>query len=192
MAFTRDDAFALLQKYNDSEALIKHALSVEGVMRHYAVKNGEDPEVWGITGLLHDLDYEKYPEEHCKKEQEILTGEGIDPVIIRAVVSHGYGICSDVKPESLMEKSLYTFDELTGLVTATALMHPSKSVMDLKVKSVKKKFKSKGFAAGVNREVITQGCEWMGIDVSEAIEEVIAGMQDVAEAIGLKGEVSED
>ncbi|MDD4691935.1 MAG: HDIG domain-containing protein [Eubacterium aggregans] len=188
MALTRQEAIELLEEYNESDALIKHALAVEGVMRHYARKYGEDEELWGIVGLLHDLDYEKYPEEHCIKVQEILKARGVDPQIIRAIASHGYGLCCDIEPKSQMEKILYTVDELTGLVNATAIMRPSKSVMDLGVKSVKKKFKNKGFAAGVNRDVVLKGCENLGLDLEGIIEEVILGMRSVAKEIGLEGE----
>ena len=188
MALTRQEAIELLEEYNESDALIKHALAVEGVMRHYARKYGEDEELWGIVGLLHDLDYEKYPEEHCIKVQEILKARGVDPQIIRAIASHGYGLCCDIEPKSQMEKTLYTVDELTGLVNATAIMRPSKSVMDLGVKSVKKKFKNKGFAAGVNRDVVLKGCENLGLDLEGIIEEVILGMRSVAKEIGLEGE----
>lgn len=188
MALTRQEAIELLEEYNESDALIKHALAVEGVMRHYARKYGEDEELWGIVGLLHDLDYEKYPEEHCIKVQEILRARGVEPQIIRAIASHGYGLCCDIEPQSQMEKILYTVDELTGLVNATAIMRPSKSVMDLGVKSVKKKFKNKGFAAGVNRDVVLKGCENLGLDLEGIIEDVILGMRSVAKEIGLEGE----
>lgn len=192
MELTRQEAIELLEEYNESDALIKHALAVEGVMRHYAKKYGEDETLWGIVGLLHDLDYEKYPEEHCIKVQEILRARGVEPQIIRAIASHGYGLCCDIEPQSQMEKILYTVDELTGLVNATAIMRPSKSVMDLGVKSVKKKFKSKGFAAGVNRDVVLKGCENLGMDLGDVIEEVILGMQSVAKEIGLEGEPTEE
>lgn len=186
---TRDEALALLKEYNESDALVKHGLAVEGVMRHFARKYGEDEEKWGIVGLLHDLDYEKYPDQHCVKVQEIMQERDIDPEIIRAVASHGYGICVDIEPQSQMEKVLYTIDELTGLVNATAIMRPSKSVLDLETKSVKKKFKSKGFAAGVDREIIKKGCERMEMDLGDVIEEVILGMHEVCDAIDLRGEV---
>lgn len=186
---TRDEAVALLKEYNESDALVKHGLAVEGVMRHFARKYGEDEEKWGIVGLLHDLDYEKYPDQHCVKVQEIMQERDIDPEIIRAVASHGYGICVDIEPQSQMEKVLYTIDELTGLVNATAIMRPSKSVLDLETKSVKKKFKSKGFAAGVDREIIKKGCERMEMDLGDVIEEVILGMREVCDAIDLRGEV---
>ena len=186
---TRDEALALLKEYNESDALVKHGLAVEGVMRHFARKYGEDEEKWGIVGLLHDLDYEKYPDQHCVKVQEIMQERNIDPEIIRAVASHGYGICVDIEPKSQMEKVLYTIDELTGLVNATAIMRPSKSVLDLETKSVKKKFKSKGFAAGVDREIIKKGCERLEMDLGDVIEEVILGMREVCDAIDLRGEV---
>lgn len=186
---TRDEALALLKEYNESDALVKHGLAVEGVMRHFARKYGEDEEKWGIVGLLHDLDYEKYPDQHCVKVQEIMQERDIDPEIIRAVASHGYGICVDIEPQSQMEKVLYTIDELTGLVNATAIMRPSKSVLDLETKSVKKKFKSKGFAAGVDREIIKKGCERLEMDLGDVVEEVILGMREVCDAIDLRGEV---
>ena len=186
---TGNEALALLKEYNESDALVKHGLAVEGVMRHFARKYGEDEEKWGIVGLLHDLDYEKYPDQHCVKVQEIMQERDIDPEIIRAVASHGYGICVDIEPKSQMEKVLYTIDELTGLVNATAIMRPSKSVLDLETKSVKKKFKSKGFAAGVDREIIKKGCERLEMDLGDVIEEVILGMREVCDAIDLRGEV---
>ncbi len=188
-SLTRDEALELLKEYNESDALVKHGLAVEGVMRHFARKYGEDEEKWGIVGLLHDLDYEKYPDQHCVKVQEIMQERDIDPEIIRAVASHGYGICVDIEPQSQMEKVLYTIDELTGLVNATAIMRPSKSVLDLETKSVKKKFKSKGFAAGVNREIIKKGCERLEMDLGDVIEEVILGMREVCDAIDLRGDV---
>ena len=149
----------------------------------------EDQDKWGVVGLLHDLDYEMYPNEHCKKTREIMEEKGLDEELIRAVESHGYGLVNEVKPESNLEKVLYTIDELTGLVNATAIMRPSKSVLDLNVKSVKKKFKSKGFAAGVNREVINSGCEILEKPLDEVIEHTIEGMKLVADEIGLKGVV---
>ncbi len=182
---TRDEAWALLTEYNSSESLINHALAVEAVMRHMARKYSEDEELWGIIGLIHDLDYERFPEEHCSKTREILTERGWPSDYIRAVVSHGWGICSDEKPESLMEKVLFTIDELTGLVTACALVRPSKSVMDLTAKSVKKKWKQPAFAAGADRSVISQGAEMLEIELSDLFTEVIMGMRDVAKKIGL-------
>lgn len=154
-------------------------------MRYFARKYGEDEDFWGIVGLLHDLDYEKYPEEHCKKTREIMEERNIDDAYIHAIECHGYGLCTDVEPKERMEIVLYTIDELTGLITAAALMRPSKSVMDLELKSVKKKFKDKRFAAGVNRDVITKGAEQWGVPLDEVISETILGMREVAESIGL-------
>ncbi|KAA5806278.1 hydrolase [Thermoanaerobacterium thermosaccharolyticum] len=185
----RDEAYALLKEYNKSESLITHALAVEAVMRHFAELFGEDKEKWGIIGLLHDLDYEMYPNEHCKKVREILERHGWPDDYIHAIESHGWKICTDVEPVHKMEKVLYTIDELTGLITATALMRPSKSILDLEVKSVKKKWKQKSFAAGVNRDVIAEGAELLGMDLDKVIEETIIGMRDVADEIGLKGNI---
>lgn len=185
----RDEAYALLKEYNKSESLINHALAVEAVMRHFAELFGEDQEKWGIIGLLHDLDYEMYPNEHCKKVREILERHGWPDDYIHAIESHGWKICTDVEPVQKMEKVLYTIDELTGLITATALMRPSKSILDLEVKSVKKKWKQKSFAAGVNRDIIAEGAELLGMDLDKVIEETIIGMRDVADEIGLKGNI---
>ncbi len=184
---TREEAWELLTEYTKTDALRRHALAVEAVMRHFARLAGEDEEVWGAVGLLHDLDYEKYPEEHCIKAAEIMKEKGIDDFYIHAVCSHGYGICCDVEPVSRMEKVLYTTDELTGLINALCLMRPSKSVLDLEVKSLKKKFKDKHFAAGVSRETITNGCEMLGMTLEEVMQGTIDGMKDAAEALGLKG-----
>jgi len=186
---TREDAWNLLTTYNQSDSLRKHALAVEGVMRHFARKYGEDETQWGVIGLIHDLDYEQFPEQHCTKTQAILEENGWPEDYIRAVVSHGYGICSDVEPRSTLEKVLFAVDELTGLVATTALVRPSKSVMDLKPKSVKKKWKDKRFAAGVDRSIIEQGAGMLGVELSELIGDTIAGMQEVADAIGLKGQI---
>jgi len=183
---TREEALELLKKYNQNEALIKHALAVEGVMRYFARKRGEDEEEWGIIGLVHDLDYEQFPEEHCRKTEEILRENNWPEAYIRAVVSHGWGICVDVKPETELEKVLYAIDELTGLVVTTALVRPSKSVMDVKAKSVKKKWKDKRFAAGVDRSIIQKGAEMLGVEVGDLITDTIMGMREVAEEIGLK------
>ena len=184
---SREDAYGLLTAYNQNEGLIKHALAVEGVMRYFARKRGEDEEKWGVVGLIHDLDYEQFPEKHCRKSAEILRAHGWPDEYIRAVTSHGWGICTDAEPATDLEKTLYAIDELTGLVTTTALVRPSKSVMDLKAKSVKKKWKDKRFAAGVDRSIIEKGAEMLGMELSELITDTIAGMQDVAEEIGLKG-----
>lgn len=186
---TREEAWNILREYNKDEHLINHALAVESVMRHFATIYKEDQEKWGIAGLLHDLDYEKYPDEHCKKVIEIMREKNLDEELIHSVVSHGYGLVNEVKPESNLEKVLYTIDELTGLINATVIMRPSKSILDLEVKSVKKKFKSKGFAAGVNREVIKNGCDMINKSLDEVIKETIEGMKNVAEEIGLKGEL---
>lgn len=186
----REQAYALLTKYNTSESLIKHALTVEAVMRHFAEILGEaDIEKWGIVGLVHDVDYEMYPDQHCKKAREILAENNWDESYIHAVESHGWGICCDVEPVEKMEKVLFTIDELTGLITATALMRPSKSILDMELKSVKKKWKQKSFAAGVNREVIEQGAEMLGMELDYIMDETIKGMQKAAENIGLKGDL---
>ena len=185
---TREEAFKLLKKYNRSESLIRHALTVEGVMKHFAeILDEPDVEKWSVIGLCHDLDYEMYPEQHCIKVKKILTEEDWPEDYIRAIQSHGWGLCCDVKPEEKMEKVLFTIDELTGLITAAALMRPSKSVLDLEVKSIKKKWKDKRFAAGVDREVIEKGLELLDMDMNYIIDETIKGMREVAEEIGLKG-----
>ncbi len=189
MDIDREKALELLKEYNDNDSLVKHGLAVESAMRHFAKKFGEDEELWGVVGLLHDLDYGKYPEEHCYKAKEILQERGYDDVIIRAMMSHAYGICTDVEPKSLMEKTLYAVDELTGLVSACVYVRPSKSILDLTPKSVKKKWKQKSFAAGVDRETIQKGAEMIGMDIGELIAEVIEGMKKDAESLGLKGEL---
>jgi len=184
---SREEAWELLTEYTKTPSLRTHALAVEAVMRHFAKINGEDEEAWGVVGLIHDLDYEKFPEEHCKKTAEIMRERNIDEFYVHAVNSHAYGVCTDVKPESNMEKILYTVDELTGLINAICLMRPSKSVLDLEVKSVKKKFKNKSFAAGVDRETIRKGCEMLGMELDDVIRETIEGMKEKASEIGLKG-----
>jgi putative nucleotidyltransferase with HDIG domain len=181
----REKALATLKQYNDSEALIRHAMAVESVMRAFAADANEDVEYWGAVGLLHDVDYEKYPEQHCKVAPELLKNAGYDDAFIHAVVSHGYGLCSDTEPALYMEKVLYTVDELTGLIGAAALMRPSRSVTDIEVKSVKKKFKDKGFAAGCNREVILNGCAMLNMELDDVIARCIEGMRTVAAEIGL-------
>jgi predicted hydrolase (HD superfamily) len=182
---TMEEAGALLRKYNQNDALIKHGVAVMGVMRHFAEKQDEDPDYWAAVGLLHDLDYELYPEEHCAKTAELMREEGLDEGFIHAVVSHGWGLCSDVEPVLYMEKVLYAIDELTGLINAAALMRPSKSVMDIEYSSVNKKFKDLRFAAGVNRGVIKNGAAMLGMELKDLIEETILGMRSVAEEIGL-------
>lgn len=179
---TRDDAYRLLTEYNQSESLLRHARAVEGVMRFFARKRGGDENLWGIIGLVHDLDYERFPDQHCKKSSEILKAHDWPEELIRAVVSHGWGLCSDVEPQTDLEKVLYTIDELTGLVAAAALVRPSKSTMDLEVKSVKKKWKDKLFAAGVNREVIEVGARLLGVELDEIIQDTILGMREVEAA----------
>lgn len=186
---TREEALELLKKYNKSESLIKHALTVEAVMKHFAEILGEpDSEKWGIIGLLHDIDYELYPEQHCIKARELLSENNIPEEYIHAVESHGWNICCNVEPVEKMEKVLFTIDELTGLIAATALMRPSKSILDTELKSVKKKWKQKGFAAGVNREIIEQGAAMLGMELDYIMDETIKGMRTVAEEIGLMGE----
>lgn len=182
---TREDAFALLRQYNQDHFHIQHALTVEGVMKWFAQElgYGEDAEYWGIVGLLHDIDFEQYPEEHCIKAPELLRAGGVGEDIIHAVCSHGYDLTVDVKPEHEMEKVLYAVDELTGLIGAAALMRPSKSVQDMEVKSLKKKFKSTGFAAGCSRDVIKKGAEMLGWDLTDLMEKTILAMRSCEEEI---------
>ena len=187
---TRQQALDLLRQYNKSESLIRHALAVEGVMRYCARKRGEDEEKWGVIGLIHDLDYEQFPEAHCQKTEEILMENHWPEDYIRAAISHGWGICSDIEPQSELEKVLYAIDELTGLVTTSALVRPSKSVLDMTAKSVKKKWKDKRFAAGVDRTIIERGAQRLGMELTELISDTIMGMRDVAAEIGLKGTCS--
>ena len=182
---TREDALNLLKEYNKSEALVQHGLQVEACMRYFAKEAGEDEEKWGIVGLLHDLDYEMFPDQHCHKAAEIMRERGYSDEIIRAMMSHAYGICTDVEPLSLMEKTLYAVDELSGLVNACVLVRPSKSISDLGVKSVKKKFKSKSFAAGVDREVVKKGAAMLGMELDELIAKVIEAMKANAKEIGV-------
>jgi len=187
---TRQEALELLHQYNEGDSLRKHAYAVEGVMRFIGRKRGGDEETWGIIGLIHDLDYEQFADQHCRKTGEILREHGWPEEYIRAAISHGWGICSDVEPETELEKYLYAIDELTGLVVTTALIRPSKSVMDVQVKSVKNKWKDKRFAAGVDRSIIEKGAQMLGVGLDELIDDTIKGMQEVAEAIGLKGNPS--
>jgi predicted hydrolase (HD superfamily) len=184
---TRDIAFDLFKKYNKSESLLKHALSVEGVMRYMAKKTGEDEDKWGIIGLIHDLDYEMYPDQHCAMTEKILRDNNWPEEYIRAVLSHGWGLASDIEPVSLLEKTIYAIDELTGLVATSALVRPSKSVLDMEARSVKKKWNDKKFAAGVDRSVIEKGAAKLGVTLDELITDCIMGMRTVAEDIGLKG-----
>lgn len=189
MSITKEKAWDVFCKYNETLSLRNHGLAVEGVMRFLADQEGEDVEKWGMVGLLHDIDYEKFPEQHCVKAVELLKAEGFPEDIIHAVISHGWDSCTDVMPQEKMEWILYTIDELTGLIGAAALMRPSKSVIDIEVKSVKKKFKDKKFAAGVDRNIILLGCEKLGWELDEAIEKTISGMRTVADDIGLGLEV---
>lgn len=184
---TREATWELIKEYLPSDQMQRHSLAVEAVMRHLAKKHGEDEEMWGVIGLAHDIDYERYPDQHCHRAPEILREAGWPEEYIRAVVSHGWGICSDVEPLSLLEKTLFTIDELTGLVAASALVRPSKSILDLPVKSVTKKWKDKAFAAGADRSVIEKGAAMLGVELPELISDTIEGMRTEAEAIGLKG-----
>jgi len=174
---TREEAWALLNEYNKDEFHIEHGEIVEKTMRYFAKEMGYDEEFWGIVGLLHDLDFEMYPDEHCTKCQEIMREKGISEEVIRACASHGYGITVDIKPEHEMEKVLYAVDELTGLIGAVAIMRPSKSVQDLELKSVKKKFKTPKFAAGCSREVIEQGAQMLGWELDYLIERTIDALR---------------
>jgi len=184
---TRDEAVVLWKLWNSDESLWHHALSTEAVMRHFTRKYGEDAEYWGIIGLLHDIDYEKFPEEHLKHAREILASAGFDDAFIRSVESHGWGICTQVEPKLLMEKVLFAADELTGFIAACSYVRPSRSVLDLEVKSVKKKWGSAAFAAGVRRNVIEQGAQMLGVPLDELIGETILALRGVASEIGLKG-----
>lgn len=184
----REQAYDLLTKYNKSDSLIMHALAVEAVMLHFADILGElEKEKWGIIGLLHDVDYEMYPEQHCIKAREILIQHDWPEDYIHAVESHGWGLCCNVEPIHRMEKILFTIDELTGLIAAAVLVRPNKSILDLELKSVKKKWKQKSFAAGVNREVIGQGARILDMELDYIILETIKGMQNAAQSIGLQG-----
>ena len=177
--FTREEALALLHKYNKEEFHLRHALTVEGVMEEFAKKLGYEDEAgfWALVGLLHDVDFEQWPEEHCKKAPELLAEIGADDAFVHAVVSHGYGLCADVEPAHEMEKVLFAADELTGIIWAYALMRPSGSTKDMSAgKSLKKKFKDRKFAAGCSRDVIQQGCERLGWELSELMEGTVAAM----------------
>ena len=184
---TREQALVLFRQYNKSESLLKHAFAVEGVMKYMARKSGEDEEKWGIIGLVHDLDYEMYPEQHCIMTEKILRENFWPEEYIRAVLSHGWGLASDVEPVSLLEKTIYAIDELTGLVATSALVRPSKSVLDMEARSVRKKWNDKRFAAGVDRTVIEKGASMLGVSLDELITDCIMGMREVADKIGLGG-----
>lgn len=186
---TRVEALELFKEYNKTDSLLKHALAVEATMKHFAKLLGEeDIEKWSVIGLIHDLDFEMYPEQHCKMTKEILEEKNWPEEYIRTILSHGWGGCTDVEPVETIDKVLYTIDELTGLVAATALMRPSKSIMDMEAKSVKKKWKQKSFAAGVDRSIIEKGAEMLQMDLNTIISETIIAMRTVAEEIGLNGE----
>ena len=182
---TREEALKLLKKYNKEEFHILHALTVEGVMRWYAEEMGygHEAEFWALVGLLHDVDFENYPEEHCRKAPELLAEVQAEPELVHAVVSHGYGLVSDVEPEHEMEKVLFASDELTGLIGAAARMRPSKSVMDMEVSSLKKKYKDKRFAAGCSRDVIAQGAERLGWTLEELFEKTIGAMRSCESSV---------
>ncbi|MBS6762084.1 MAG: hydrolase [Clostridium sp.] len=181
----REEAFELLKKYNKEPFHIQHALTVEGVMRWYAgeLGYGDDADYWAITGLLHDIDFERYPEEHCQKAPELLKEGGVGEDMIHSICSHGYGICSEIEPQHEMEKVMFAADELTGLIGAAALMRPSRSVMDMEVSSIKKKFKDKRFAAGCSRDVIRQGAEQLGWELNDLFEKTILAMRSCEESI---------
>ncbi|MCL1940977.1 MAG: HDIG domain-containing protein [Synergistaceae bacterium] len=184
MEITRDNALSLLKKHNSD---VKHALAVEATMRYFAEKTGGDPELWGFVGIIHDIDWEKCENDylkHCNLAPQILRDEGVGEEIIHAVQSHGYGMCTDVKPENDMEKTLFTIDELTGLIITAGLVRPSRSLSDLEVSSVRKKWKDKAFARGVNREIILKGAEMMGKPIEEIIEWVILALRPVEKEIG--------
>ena len=185
MELTREQALALLQKYNKEPFHIQHGLTVEGVMRWYAAELGfgEEADFWGLCGLLHDVDFEMYPEEHCKKAPELLAQVNASDALIHAVCSHAYGSCSDVEPVHLMEKVMYAADELTGLIGAAARMRPSKSCMDMELSSLKKKFKDKKFAAGCSRDVIKMGAEGLGWTLDELLEKTILAMRSCEDAV---------
>ena len=185
--FTHETALKLLRKYNQDAFHILHGLTVEGCMRWFAreLGYGEEENFWACVGLLHDIDFELYPEEHCLKAPELLEEAGAEPELIHAICSHGYGICCDVEPVLEMEKVLFAADELTGLIGAAAKMRPSKSVMDMELKSLKKKYKDKHFAAGVDRGIIEKGAGLLKMELDEVIRETILGMREVADAIGL-------
>ena len=177
MELTREQAMGLLRKYNTEPFHIQHALTVEGVMRWFAQESGEDPDFWGLCGLLHDVDFEKWPEQHCQKAPELLAEVNASAEMVHAICSHGYGICCDVEPTAQMEKILFAADELTGLIGAAARMRPSKSVMDMELSSLKKKFKDKKFAAGCSRDVIRTGAERLGWSLDELMEKTILAMR---------------
>ena len=185
---TREQALALLQKYNKESFHILHGLTVEGVMRWFAQENGEDVEFWGLCGLLHDVDFEMYPEEHCIKAPELLAEIGASEEMVHGICSHAYGSCCDVEPIHLMEKIMFAVDELTGLIGAAARMRPSKSVMDMELSSLKKKFKDKKFAAGCSRDVIREGADRLGWTLDETLEKTILAMRSCEASVAAEHE----
>lgn len=182
---TYDEAQVIFKEFNQTENLQKHAYAVEAVMAYLARKAGEDETKWRIIGLVHDLDYERFPQEHCHKIRELLEERDWPEEYIRAAISHGWGICTDVEPQTSLEKTLYTIDELTGFITAVALVRPSKSLADLEAKSVMKKWKDRAFAAGVDRSLIEKGAAMLGVELRDLVTEVISGMREVADKLGL-------
>ena len=184
---SRDDAIGLWRKHNDDDYLYRHALSVEAAMRHFAARNGADPDFWGIVGILHDIDYQKHPDEHLKHARAMLEPAGCPEELIHAVESHGFGICSEVEPTHVMEKTLFAIDELTGFIAACAIMRPSKSVLDIEAKSVKKKWGTAAFAAKIRRDIIQKGADMLGMPLDELIQETILALRPVAAEVGLKG-----
>lgn len=189
MNLSRTEALALLKKYNKEPFHLLHALTVEGVMGWYAQQQGEDVEFWSLCGLLHDIDFEVYPDQHCKMAPALLAEINASPEMVHAICSHGYGICCDVEPTHIMEKLLFAVDELTGLIGAAARMRPSKSVMDMELSSLKKKFKDKKFAAGCSRDVILQGAERLGWTLDELLEKTILAMRSCEAAVAKEMEV---
>lgn len=190
-AFTIEQAYELLKQYNKDPFHLRHGRTVEGVMRYFAreLGYGQEENFWAVVGLLHDLDFEQYPQEHCIREQQLMQDAGLEPEVIHAAVSHGYGLCCDIKPEHTMEKVLFATDELSGLIGAAALMRPSKSTKDLELSSLKKKFKDKRFAAGCSRDVIRQGAEMLGWELDELMERTILAMCEIED--GLNAEFAE-
>ncbi|MBR2208580.1 MAG: HDIG domain-containing protein [Synergistaceae bacterium] len=185
---TREQALEIVKKYNKEQSHIHHAIAVENAMRHFAELYHEDPDLWAVAGLLHDIDWEmttETPERHCHVAPDLLRDADVDESIIRAVQSHGFGICTDVEPSNNLEKTLFTIDELTGLIITAGLVRPSKSLADLELKSVKKKWKDKAFARGVNREIIKQGAERMNMPLDDVINETIIALRPVEKEIGM-------
>lgn len=184
----RNKAWDLLRKYNKEPFHLRHALTVEGVMRYFAEQRGEDADFWGVAGLLHDIDFEMWPEEHCRKAPELLREGGADEAVVHAVCSHGWGECSDVEPTHEMEKLLFAADELTGLIWSASLMRPSKSVQDMELKSLKKKFKDKKFAAGCSREIILKGTELCGLTIEELMQQTLDAMRATEDEVNRRME----